>query len=38
MKSNKSQPDIDLNYKNIINVGLKEANRLPEHADQLTSM
>ena len=37
MKSNKAHPDIDLNYKNIINVGLIELNRRPEYGDQVTS-
>ena len=36
IKSNNPHPDIDLNYKNNINVGLIEVNRLPEYRDQLT--
>ena len=37
IKSNNPHPDIDLNYKNIINVGLTEVNHWPEYGDQLTS-
>ena len=37
IKSNNSHPDICLNYKNIINVGLIEVNHLPEYGDQSTS-
>ena len=36
-KSNNPHPDIDLNYKNIINVGLIEVNLWPEWGDQVTS-
>ena len=37
LKSNNPHPDIDLNYKNIINVGLIEINRRPENGVQVTS-
>ena len=37
IKSNNPHPDIDLYYKNSINVGLIEINRMPESEDQLTS-
>ena len=37
IKSNNSHPDIDLNNKSIINVGLIEVNRRPEYDDQVTS-
>ena len=37
IKSIDPHPDIDLKYKNIINVGLIEVNRLPEWGDQVTS-
>ena len=37
IKSNNPHPDIDLNYKNIINVGLIEINCWPEYGDQVTS-
>ena len=37
IKSNNPHPDIDLNYKNIIHVGLIELNRRPEYGDQVTS-
>ena len=35
--SNNPHPGIDLNYKNIINVGLIEINLWPEYGDQVTS-
>ena len=37
IKINNPHPDIDLNNKNIINVGLIEINREPEYGDQVTS-
>ena len=37
IKSNNPHPDLDLNYKKIINVGLIEVNHWPDYGDQLTS-
>ena len=37
IKINKPHPDIDLNHKNFIDVGLIEVSREPEYGDQVTS-
>ena len=37
IKINNPHPDIDMIYKNVINVGLIEVNRWPEYGDQVTS-
>ena len=37
IKFNNPHSNTDLNYKNIINVGLLEVNRSPEYGDQVTS-
>ena len=37
IRSNNPHPDVDLKYKNIINVGLIEKNRMPDYGDQVTS-